>query len=62
MNATIHGAVVRCEPHFVVEQRRWRHLPTMQFETIIVAPVPRLKYPDNSKGSDGSVWTKRVSA
>src|ERR1700747_161195 len=28
------------------EQRRWRHLPTMQFETIIVAQVPRLKYPD----------------
>jgi transposase len=28
------------------EQRRWRHLPTMQFETIIVAHVPRLKYPD----------------
>src|SRR6201981_3478069 len=28
------------------EQRRWRHLPTMQFETIIVALVPRLKYPD----------------
>jgi transposase len=22
------------------EQRRWRHLPTMQFETIIVAQVP----------------------
>jgi transposase IS204/IS1001/IS1096/IS1165 family protein len=28
------------------EQRRWRHLDTMQFETIIVAEVPRLKYPD----------------
>jgi len=28
------------------EQRRWRHLDTMQFETIIVAKVPRLKYPD----------------
>src|SRR3984893_14520001 len=28
------------------EQRRWRHLPTMQFATIIVAHVPRLKYPD----------------
>jgi transposase len=28
------------------EERRWRHLDTMQFETIIVARVPRLKYPD----------------
>ena len=28
------------------EQRSWRHLDTMQFETIIVAKVPRLKYPD----------------
>src|ERR1700679_3074095 len=28
------------------EKRRWRHLDTMQFETIIVAEVPRLKYPD----------------
>src|ERR1700731_3439227 len=24
------------------EQRRWRHLPTMQFETIIVAQVPQV--------------------
>jgi transposase len=28
------------------EDRRWRHLDTMQFETFIVAKVPRLKYPD----------------
>ena len=28
------------------EKRSWRHLDTMQFETIIVAKVPRLKYPD----------------
>jgi hypothetical protein len=28
------------------EQRSWRHLDTMQFETIIMAKVPRLKYPD----------------
>lgn len=28
------------------EERRWRHLDTMQFETQIVARVPRLKYPD----------------
>jgi zinc-finger of transposase IS204/IS1001/IS1096/IS1165 len=28
------------------EERRWRHLDMMQFETTIVAQVPRLKYPD----------------
>ena len=28
------------------EERRWRHLDTMQFETYITARVPRLKYPD----------------
>lgn len=28
------------------EQRRWRHLDTMQFETILKARVPRVKYPD----------------
>jgi len=28
------------------EQRQWRHLDTMQFETILKARVPRVKYPD----------------
>lgn len=28
------------------EKRRWRHLDTMQFETVLVANVPRVKYPD----------------
>lgn len=28
------------------EERSWRHLDTMQFETRIKARVPRLKYPD----------------
>lgn len=28
------------------ETRRWRHLDTMQFETVLVAEVPRVKYPD----------------
>jgi len=28
------------------ERRRWRHLDTMQFETVLVAEVPRVKYPD----------------
>ena len=28
------------------EPRQWRHLDTMQFETILKARVPRVKYPD----------------
>lgn len=28
------------------EQRTWRHLDTMQFETVLKARVPRVKYPD----------------
>jgi transposase len=34
--------------------RTWRHLDTMQFETVLVARVPRVKYPD------GKVETVRV--
>ena len=33
------------------DQRRWRHLPTMQFETIIVAQVP---------ATEVSRWTYRI--
>jgi len=36
--ATIHG----------YEERRWRHLDTMQFETIIQATVPRIRKTDGS--------------
>ena len=35
-------------------ERTWRHLDTMQFETVLVARVPRVKYPD------GKVETVRV--
>src|SRR5687767_5238663 len=28
------------------EERSWRHLDMMQFETVVKARVPRLKYPD----------------
>jgi len=30
------------------EERRWRHLDTMQFETVLRANVPRVKYADGS--------------
>jgi transposase len=35
---TVHG----------YEERQWRHLDTMQFETIISARVPRVRRPDGS--------------
>ena len=43
------------------EQRRWRHLPTMQFETIIVAQVPRLKYPDGHTELVKVPWADKQS-
>jgi transposase len=43
------------------EQRRWRHLPTMQFETVIVARVPRLKYPDGHTELVKVPWAGRQS-
>ena len=42
-------------------QRRWRHLPTMQFETIIVAQVPRLKYPDGHTEFVKVPWADKQS-
>lgn len=30
----------------VIPSRRWRHLDTCQFSTVIFAQVPRLLYPD----------------
>jgi transposase len=35
-------------------ERQWRHLDTMQFETVLTARVPRVKHPD------GKVETVRV--
>src|SRR6202035_4499454 len=43
------------------EQRRWRHLPTMQFETVIVAQVPRLKYPDGHTEFVKVPWAEKHS-
>jgi hypothetical protein len=40
------------------EQRRWRHLDTMQFETFIVAKVPRLKYPDGRTELLSVAWAE----
>lgn len=43
------------------ERRTWRHLDTMQFETVIVAQVPRLKQPDGSTAMVEVPWAERYS-
>src|ERR1700687_5085826 len=43
------------------EQGRRRHLPTMQFETVIVAQVPRLKYPDGHTEFVKVPWAEKHS-
>jgi len=40
------------------EKRRWRHLDMMQFETTIVAKVPRLKYPDGHTELLSVAWAE----
>jgi hypothetical protein len=39
------------------ERRQWRHLDTMQCETVVVAEVPRLKW----KGKNGKEQTEMVT-
>lgn len=48
---TIHG----------YEERRWRHLDTMQFETIITARVPRLRKGDGSTAMAPVPWAQARS-
>ena len=44
------------------EERRWRHLDTMQLETVIVAKVPRLLDPETGKTEMVMVpWAKKGS-
>jgi transposase len=42
-------------------KRRWRHLDTCQFQTIIEAEVPRLKYPDGSTRNLDVPWAEGSS-
>lgn len=51
------------------EERRWRHLDTMQLETVLVARVPRVRYPDGTTkivsvpwAEGGSRWTLHFEA
>jgi transposase len=43
------------------EKRRWRHLDTCQFETIIEAEVPRVKYADGKVEEVVVPWAERFS-
>jgi transposase len=43
------------------EERRWRHLDTMQFETVLVARVPRVKYSDGKTETVAVPWGQRHS-
>ena len=43
------------------EERRWRHLDTMQFETIIQARVPRVRWPDGRTGMVQVPWAQARS-
>ena len=42
-------------------ERRWRHLDTCQFETLIEAKVPRVKYADGSVEEVTVPWAERYS-
>jgi transposase len=51
------------------EEREWRHLDTMQLETVLQARVPRVRYPDGSTrmvkvpwAEAGSRWTLAFEA
>lgn len=54
------GTGRRAHVHEWVE-RRWRHLDTCQFETIIQARVPRLRYEDGSSEEVTVPWAERYS-
>lgn len=43
------------------EERQWRHLDTMQFETVIKARVPRVRYPDGHTAMVTVPWAEARS-
>jgi transposase len=43
------------------EERRWRHLDTMQFETVLIARVPRIKHADGRTELVTVPWAGRQS-
>jgi transposase len=43
------------------EERKWRHLDTMQFETVLVARVPRVKGEEGGTESVSVPWAERYA-
>src|SRR5215207_5975412 len=42
----------------LAEERRWRHLDTMQFETVIVARIPRCRCPEHGVKTVRAPWAE----
>ena len=55
------GDPATCGPAHVHQwrQRRWRHLDTCQFETVISARVPSVKYADGRVEEVAVPWVER---
>ena len=51
----------RCSKHDDAPERRWRHLDTMQFETIIVASIPRSECPQCGVKTVAVPWAGKHS-
>jgi transposase len=47
-----------CPIYDSVEERQWRHLDTMQFETILVATVPRVDCPEHGVRRGSVPWAR----
>ncbi len=45
-------------PGYDSRERRWRHLDTMQYQTILVAAVPRVECPDHGVHQVGVPWAE----
>lgn len=40
------------------DERRWRHLDTMQFETVLVARIPRVQCPEHKERTASVPWAR----
>ena len=45
-------------PRYDSRERRWRHLDTMQYQTILVADVPRIDCPEHGKRQVRVPWAE----
>ena len=43
------------------ERRRWRHLDSCQFKTLIVAEVPRVRCPEHGTQTVAVPWAEKYS-